>query len=34
VPTEGFITFTPIQFDLTRHELLNTLADAINKNDL
>lgn len=30
---DGFITITPIQFDLTRHELLNKLADALNKNN-
>ena len=28
----GFITITPIQYDLTRHDLLKTLQDVVNKN--
>ncbi|HNQ65619.1 MAG TPA: 5'/3'-nucleotidase SurE [Smithella sp.] len=30
--TSGFITVTPIHFDLTRHDLLDQLKDALEKN--
>jgi 5'-nucleotidase len=30
----GYITITPIQSDLTRHDLLGTLKDAVKKNNL
>ncbi|MBN1470259.1 MAG: 5'/3'-nucleotidase SurE [Syntrophaceae bacterium] len=29
---DGFITLTPIQFDLTRHDLIKTLQDVVHKN--
>ncbi len=29
----GFITITPIQYDLTRHDMLGTLTQIINKMD-
>ncbi len=28
----GYITITPIQFDLTRHDLIKTLQDVVHKN--
>jgi 5'-nucleotidase len=30
--TSGFITVTPIHFDLTTHDLLDQLKDALEKN--
>ncbi|MDD5344547.1 MAG: hypothetical protein PHW12_09020 [Smithella sp.] len=30
----GFITITPIHYDLTRHDLLDTLKDAIKQGNL
>jgi 5'-nucleotidase len=30
----GYITITPIHYDLTRYDLLDTLKDAVKENNL